>query len=58
MKLNLDDTNVIEFEMSVDDARKAIDGELTDDFQTALDEAQGLVYTRENHVAYLVIKIT
>jgi hypothetical protein len=58
MKLDLDDTNVIEFEMSVEDARKMVDGDPIDDLITAFDEAQGLVYTRENHVAYLVIKIT
>jgi len=58
MTLNLDNPNVVELDMPVEDVRKLIDLELPDDLTTAIDEAQGIVFSGQAPVAYLVIKIT
>lgn len=58
MKLNLDDRHVFEAVMTVAQARELTGGELPDDVDTALDEAQGFVFSDEGPEAYLVIKIT
>jgi hypothetical protein len=57
-KLDLENPNVIYLEMSRERARGFFDsGELGDDFETGLDEAQGKVGSGSNE-AFLVIRIT
>jgi len=60
MKIDLLDANVHLVELSVTQARRLIDewDMSRDDIATALDEAQGDVFSDSRDVAYVVIKIT
>ena len=62
MKLDLDNRNVFELDMSVEAARKLLDAGIPDDLSDGLtgvfDEAQGFVFTNEGPEAFIVIKIT
>jgi len=58
MKLDLDAANVREVEITREEARAYFDaGELPDEVETALDEAQGAA-NLPGATQYLVIKIT
>jgi hypothetical protein len=57
MMINLEDDNVRMLDMSVEQVR-AGDVEGPEELVTALDEAQGDVFTGEYRVSYLVIRIT
>jgi hypothetical protein len=55
-KINLEDRNVFECEMSVGDVRAFFDGQdLPDDVLTTLDNAQGLIYSDERVSESIVV---
>ena len=60
MRLDLNQPNVHEVDLSVDQARQLVDEPLAslEELSTALDSAQGSVHSGEASVAYVVIKIT
>ena len=63
MKLDLDNSNVKEVEVTVQEIRDFIDGKdspglSSDIIDTWLDEAQGEVFSSAESVYYLVIKVT
>jgi hypothetical protein len=55
--LNLNDSNVIEEELTVEEIRADTD-ELRDKFYGWLDQAQGDVFSGKHETIYLVIEIT
>jgi hypothetical protein len=68
MKIDIDDPNVFHLELNVEEARKLLDysdvnendedeEEIKDKVDTALDNAQGAVYSGEHKHAFLVIEI-
>ena len=59
MKVNLEDDNVCLIETTTAVVRQDVNDDVfRDELETALDNLQGLVFTDEASVAYVVIKIT
>jgi len=54
MKIDLEDRGVFHLELSVEEVR---DSDVTEKLETALDEAQAIVFMGELDVAYLVIEV-
>ncbi len=58
MKLNTENDEVFECSITVDEARKIVDGELPEALISGIDEAQGYVFMDKGAKSYLVIEIT
>lgn len=56
MKLDLEDRNVTQLELTVDECRN-FDSEVATKVEEALDEPQAFVFTDEGTVAYLLITV-